>query len=110
MSERVYLGSYEQNGKRTAGIYFGGKGLELFYQETFNPSICATADIICLDPVGKTYQERKEQARYIIFDSHDFNNFPDLSYGELATLDYFCGRLAKRYGLVRELAAEGLNF
>lgn len=105
---KTYLGSYEKDGKRQAWIYYGKDGVELFIKETFSP--LADAVLMCLNPTGKTYQDRKEQVREIVCQAMDVNVFPDLSYGEYAELNDIFSGLAKRYGLIRELKAEGLIY
>ena len=50
---------------------------------------------------GKTYQERKTSLQELAI---EYSNtcYPDLSYGELATVDSFFETQGRRYGLLRE--------
>ena len=105
---KTYLGSYMKDGKRDSWIYYGNAGIELFIKETFNP--LSDAVLMCLNPIGKTYQDRKEQVREIVYQAMDCNEYPGLSYGEYMELNNIFSRLAKRYGLIRELKAEGLIY
>jgi hypothetical protein len=107
---KTYLGSYEKDGKRESWIYYGNEGIQLFIKETFNPLVEVTSQLICLNPIGKSYQDRKEQVREIVYQAMDVNEYPGLSYGEYAELNNIFSRLAKRYGLIREFKSEGLIY
>ena len=73
---------------------------EDFHKVTFSPEIVAH-DIIVLKITGKTYKERKASLQELAIE-YSNNCYPDLSYGELATVNYFFETQGKRYGLLIE--------
>lgn len=73
---------------------------EDFYKVTFSPEIVAR-DIMVLKVTGKTYQERKASLQELAI---EYSNtcYPDLSWGELATVNSFFETYGRRYGLLRK--------
>lgn len=69
----------------------------------------------CLDPVfvtdfrlhGKTYQERKENARNIAIGVQAFS-WPGLFCGEYAEIQNELETMGKKYGLIREFRCNGV--
>lgn len=69
----------------------------------------------CLDPVfvtdfkvsGKTYQERKENAKNIAMDVQNFF-WPGLCWSEYAEIGNELYEIGKKYGLLNEFRREGL--
>jgi hypothetical protein len=69
----------------------------------------------CLDPVfvtdfkvsGKTYAERKENARNLAIDVQSFS-WPGLYWSECAEIENELETIGKRYGLIREFRENGV--
>lgn len=84
-----------------SNLYFDN---QQYIHDTFNPEV-ETLEIIPFQIHGKTYADRKENARQLAI---DFQNCEDgsadinLSYRELSYIQSFFEHVGKRYGLLRE--------
>lgn len=56
----------------------------------------------------RTYQEAKEAARLFAIDTQNIISENNLSYGEIADIQYTLHQLGKRFGLVREFKENGI--
>lgn len=81
-----------------SNIYYN---IDDYFNDTFSP--LADADILDLTITGKTYAERKACARdcAIRWSSEEY---PGLSWGELAVINDWFTTMGKRYGLLKEFS------
>lgn len=81
---------------------------DAYQADTFSPEV----DTVCLIPLkvsGKSYKERKEDLRDKAIEwSNNAGLYCDCSWGELAIIEEFFRKNAKRYGLLEEFKAEGI--
>ena len=79
----MFLAKFTIDDKEEFYIYYDNKnGWEEYYRDTFSPT---TKDLMLLklSVKGKTYQEKKENARELAIEyQHNFSGLP-WSYGEL---------------------------
>jgi hypothetical protein len=99
----MFIGCYTLDKQEKNYIYYKNKyGLEEWEKDTFRPD---TENIKILDFTikGKSYQEKKENARQLAIDWQ--LNFACLSwsYGELFEITSYFEKIGKRYGLLKEL-------
>ena len=98
----MFVGKYEENGKEIASIYYKNKyGFDAWHRETFSPLI-ENIEVLDFKISGKTYQERKDNARQLAIDWQ--YNFSGLtwSWGEITEITSYFEKIGKRYGLLRE--------
>ena len=89
-----------------ARIYCGVNRWSDFYRDTFSPS--TVFDFVVLGSIsGKTYAERKENARQKAVDVSLFD-CGGLSWWECSELESYFEKLAHRFGLVREFKENGI--
>ncbi len=81
-----------------------------YHKDTFSPESSALV-LLPFEINGKTYRERKDEARNLAIDFHaahagdaDIN----LSYRELALVSDFFLSVGRRYGLLREFRENGI--
>lgn len=82
-------------------LYYGREGWKEFQKDTFSP---LTKDINILEFKlhGKTYQEKKAAAIDLAITwQHEFS-YLSWSYLELAEIQGYFERIAKKYGLMKE--------
>lgn len=105
---KKYYGIHQNsNGDFESWIYTGPLAYESYIKATFSP--CSVAcDFIPLTICGKTYAERKADARDKIFRIvQGFSIAQDLAYSDFVILGDFFERCAK-YGMKEELQENGL--
>lgn len=98
----MFLGKYTIENKTYSYIYIkDAGGWEAFESDTFSPDT-KNIDILDFSVRGRTYEERKADAREkaLVF-QYDFACLP-WSYGELATIAEQFEKIGKRYGLLKE--------
>lgn len=82
------------------------------YEALINEYSIQPEDILYYIPLtitGSTYQERKNNLTETAKDwQYSNSEFIDWSYGELAEIQDFFTRNAKRYGLIEEFQNEGI--
>lgn len=89
-----------------ARIYCGVNRWADFHRDTFNPS--TVFDFVVLGSIsGKTYAERKENARQKAVDVSLFD-CGGLSWWEYSELGAYFEKLAHRFGLVEEFRENGI--
>ena len=71
-----------------------------YYAATFSPD-CIISAVIPLQLHGSTYAERRDSLRNMAQDIQTADN-GGMSYGEVATLNDYFTRQARRYGLLTE--------
>ena len=77
-----------------------------YHAATFSPDCTVTA-CIPLQLHGSTYAARRDSLRTVAQDIQSADN-GGMSYGEVATLDYWLNTNARRYGLVTEFRDNGI--
>ena len=87
----------DENKNLQGGVYYSH---ELFYHDTFNPTI-EIITIINFKIKGGTYAERKAYARELAIEWSNCEK-PDFSWGEWCAIDYQFEKIGKRYGLLTE--------
>lgn len=82
-------------------------GFNDWLEDTFSPDIDVVG-ILDLSIKGKTYAEKKGNARDLAIEWS--NNYAGLnwSYGELAEVYTFFEKVGKRYGLLKEFKENGI--
>ena len=98
----MFIGYYKLENKENFNIYYNNiDGWYEWNSETFSPE---TKDIklLLFKMKGKTYQERKASLQELAIDWQ--LNFSGLawSYAEIANIQEYFYRNAKKYGLVKE--------
>lgn len=94
----LLYGAYrDPDGQEHASLYYS---FERFFSDTFSPA-CEVLAALTLKTKGKTYHERKANARNLAIQFSN-NNYPGLSWGELAEIQAFFEKVGKRYGLLTE--------
>ena len=99
----IFAAYHDENGNERATTFNFWDQVHSFF---FSP---------CLDPVfvtdfrvhGKTYQERKENARNIAIDVQAFS-WPGLYMSEYAEIQNELETMGKKYGLLNEFREEGV--
>ncbi len=92
----MFIAHIKNNGIDYSNIYYSW---EDFHKDTFSP--LANADVLDLTITGKTYAERKECARDCAIRWSN-EEYPGLSWGELAVINDWFITAGKRYGLLKE--------
>lgn len=77
-----------------------------YHAATFPPD-CIISAVIPLTIHGSTYAERRESLRNMAQDIQTADN-GGMSYGEVATLNDYFTRQARRYGLLTEFRDNGI--
>jgi hypothetical protein len=104
----MFLGKYTIDNKIYNYIYIKNNGGWLAWQnDTFSPDT-QNQNILDFSVRGRTYAERKADAREkaLIF-QYDFACLP-WSYGELGTIGEQFEKIGKRYGLIKEFKENGI--
>lgn len=106
----MFLAKWKEDGQEKFNIYFDdyfNSGTKAFFEDTFSPNI-EDVETLKLSVKGNTYEERKESAIELAKDYQ--YNFSGLSwsYGELAEIQGYFTKIAKRYGLVNEFKENGI--
>ena len=99
----IFAAYHDENGNERATTFDFWDQVHNFF---FSP---------CLDPVfvtdfrvsGKTYQERKENARNIAMDVQAFS-WPGLYWSEYAEIQNELHEIGKKYGLLNEFRRDGV--
>lgn len=96
----MFIGVYtDYDNKEYCGLYYKNGGYDLWFSESFNANEVKVLD---LKVKGNNYAERKAYLEDLAIDYS--NNFASLSwsYSELAEIQDFFYKNAKRYGLLEE--------
>ena len=81
---------------------------EEFYKATFSPADLEKVTFVRDFSIsGKTYAERKENARNLACDIQG-NEQGSLSWAEYAEIGEYFNKIGKRYGLLREFEENGI--
>lgn len=100
----MLLGIFENaEGKQESNIYYNW---ELWFKDTFSPATEIIA-MILFKISGKTYAEKKESLKQVAL-TYQVSSPINLSYGEIASINYFFEKNAKRYGLLKEFKENGI--
>ena len=100
----MLLGIFKNTeGKQESKIYYNWNK---WHKDTFSPAIKIIA-MVLFKINGKTYAERKESLRQVAL-AYQVSSSINLSYGELANINYFFEKNAKKYGLLREFKENGI--
>ena len=107
----MFIGVYDLEGKTYNNIYYYKNwqedGLALWFSDTFSPDT-KNARVLDFKIKGKNYRERQASLENIAKEwQYDFCDY-DWSYGELAEIEYFFYKNAKKYGLVRVFKENGI--
>lgn len=98
----MFLGSYELDKKEYCYIYTNDiDGWNEFFKDTFSP-LTKNIQTLVLQVKGKTYAEKKAWLAELAKEYQYFFAPLSWSYGELADIQGFFYKNAKRYGLVKE--------
>ena len=104
----MFIGYYELNNKQHFNIYYKTKnGYDLWYNNTFSPD-CKNINILNFLIYGKEY---KEKQNYLIELAKKWQYefaYLEWSYGELAIIETYFYKNAKRYGLLKEFKENGI--
>ena len=94
----MFIGCYTLENKENFNIYYNW---DLFHKDTFSP-LTKDIKLLVFKIKGKTYKEKKESLQELAIDWQ--LNFSGLSwsYAEIATIQEYFYRNAKKYGLVKE--------
>ena len=105
----MFIGRYDIGTEHTyANIYYKNKnGYKAWCEDTFSPD-CENIQVLDFKIVGNDYQERKNSLEDLALDWQ--NNFSYLiwSYSELAEIENWFYKNAKRYGLLEEFRVNGI--
>ena len=94
----MLLAKFTIKGKTTSELYFNSWGQ--YFSDTFSPDT-KIENVIEFKVKGKTYAERKANARQIAID-FQAGEFEGLSYYELYLIQNYFEKVGKRYGLLEE--------
>lgn len=98
----MFIGYYELEKNKFFNIYYKNReGFRAWHADTFPPT-CENINILNFTIKGKTYKEKQENLKNIAIDWQLNFSALDWSYGELATIQDYFYRNAKRYGLLKE--------
>jgi len=102
----LYAAYKDANGKQHTNIYYK---LPEYIADTFSPET-ETSGLVEFQTRGKTYAERKQSVidTAIKFYNLDAEMSGGLSWGELATVDAWFSKMARRYGLINEFRENGI--
>ena len=101
---KMFIGYYIEDNQENFNIYYNW---ETWHRETFSPLI-KNINILKFEISGKTYQERKNNLIELAKKWQNEFAWLSWSYGELnEILTYFYNN-AKKYGLVKEFAENGI--
>ena len=94
----MFLASYKQDKKQYNNIYYN---YDEFYKDTFSPKT-QDINILSFKVSGKTYNEKKENARNNAINYQlNFSNL-NWSYLELNMIESYFQKVGKKYGLLKE--------
>lgn len=97
----MFIGKYEIDGKEHFAIYCNcPDGWRQWNRETFNAGT-SKIDVLYFKISGKTYEERKNNLEELAKDWQYNFCYLSWSYGELAEIQDWFYKNAKRYGLVK---------
>lgn len=98
----MFIGYYElENNEPYFNIYYKNKsGIEQWKNETI--SGVYNIEILDFTIKGKTYQERKENARELAINWQNNFSFLSWSCSELSEITSYFEKIGKRYGLLKE--------
>jgi hypothetical protein len=99
----IFAHYINESGKELAHLF---PSWEAYNRATFSPDFLPLS-VIPLSISGKTYKEKKEDARRIAAEIQA-NECGGLSWAECADLSAFFERLAHRFGLRAEYAENGI--
>ena len=100
----MLLGIYKNNeGKTFTNLYYNW---DLWFKDTFSPTTEIVAKLL-FKIEGKTYMKKKENLRHIAIYFSCLDTIT-LSYRELAEINSFFEKNAKRYGLLKEFRENGI--
>ena len=97
----MFIGYYELDGKEFYNIYYKNNlGFKEWHKGTFSPT---TENIKILDFTikGKNYREKKYYLEDLAKDWQINFSYLSWSYGELAEIENYFYKNAKRYGLLK---------
>ena len=103
----MFIGKYLDNELHFAIYYKNRYGYKAWCEDTFSPS-CENIQVLDFKIVGNDYQERKNSLEDLALDWQ--TNFATLpwSYSELAEIENWFYKNAKRYGLLEEFKVNGI--
>ena len=104
----MFIGSYILNGARYTGLFYANKhDFENWHKRTFSPS-CKNIQVLDFKISGEDYLERKYNLVELAKNwQHNFADLP-WSYSELAEIENWFYKNAKRYGLLEEFKINGI--
>ena len=99
---KYFIGAYKLNNKQYNNLYYNCfEGWKAWHSDTFSPA-CEDVKILCLKVSGLTYNDRKADLEEKAIEWQvNFSGY-SWSYGELAEIERFFYKNAKRYGLIKE--------
>ena len=100
----MLLAKFTIKGKTTTELYFDS--WKQYFSDTFSPET-EVIELLEFKTTGKTYAERKANARQIAIDFQT-GEFEGLSYYELHLIEQFFEKVGKRYGLLEEFKENGI--
>lgn len=98
-----YAAFTDQDGRLHSNLY---NNYRVYFADTFSPDTKKHC-FINFRITGKTYADRKENARDLAI-RFQSENLPGLSYGEIAEIQAFFEKAARRYGLIEEFRREAI--
>ena len=103
MKTVLLYAAYIKDGKQESRLFYS---FESYHAETFNPETVIQS-LIDFSVSGKSYAERKSclMDKAVGFSTE---NKPGISYGELAEISAWFTRQARRFGMLREFAENGI--
>lgn len=98
----MFIGYYElENNEPYFNIYYKNKsGIEQWKKETF--SGVYNIEILDFTIKGKTYEEKKENARHLAIEYQNNFSFLSWSCAEIMEITSYFEKIGKRYGLLKE--------
>lgn len=104
----MFIGYYELNQKQYFNIYYKNElGYKEWCKDTFSPT-CENIQTLDFKLSGKTYKEKQNCLVELAKDWQlIFSQLP-WSYGELAEIEDYFHKNAKRYGCIQEFKENGI--
>ena len=94
----MFIGKYEQNGEIFNNIYYNWNAWQ---SDTFSP-VTKNIELLEFKIGGKTYEERQNNLQQLAIDYQLQFSWLPWSYGELAEIQNYFERNARKYGLLKE--------
>ena len=104
----MFIGSYILNGTKYIGLFYANKhGFENWHKRTFLPYY-ENIEVFDFKIVGDTYREKQNNLLELAKDWQLHFSYLPWSYSELAEIENWLYKNAKRYGLLREFRVNGI--